>query len=184
MGTFDWYEPVPAITCAQCGETLDHWQGKDGACNQWVWRQGEPAPVEHRVDPEWVRDGSAERLPPRFEFHARCSKGHSAHGLGEAPTGVWTQTRMFTPVAPRKGPAGRWTCVCCGCFTLEEEPPGSFQICPVCWWEDDPTQYADPDLPDHANQPSLMHARRLYLESGVSDLAHQARVRAPRPDEE
>jgi hypothetical protein len=27
------------------------------------------------------------------------------------------------------------TCPCCGYLTLEER--GSYEICPVCWWEDD-----------------------------------------------
>ncbi|MGB3513875.1 MAG: DUF6714 family protein [Microcoleaceae cyanobacterium] len=27
-------------------------------------------------------------------------------------------------------------CPCCGYFTLEQPPPGTYQICPVCFWED------------------------------------------------
>jgi rubredoxin len=40
---------------------------------------------------------------------------------------------------------GRYACSCCGYLTLDEQPPGTFDICPVCWWEDDPVQFDDPD---------------------------------------
>jgi hypothetical protein len=33
-------------------------------------------------------------------------------------------------------------CPCCEYLTLEDEP-GHFDICPVCFWEDDPIQRDD-----------------------------------------
>ena len=36
-------------------------------------------------------------------------------------------------------------CVCCGNYTINEEPPGTFEICPVCFWEDDNVQFDNPD---------------------------------------
>ncbi|WP_334748438.1 CPCC family cysteine-rich protein [Phytobacter diazotrophicus] len=50
------------------------------------------------------------------------------------------------------------TCLCCGKRTLEER--GSYEICAVCGWEDDPVQSADPDFAGGANSLSL-HACRL-----------------------
>ena len=35
-------------------------------------------------------------------------------------------------------------CPCCGYRTLSEQPPGTFEICPVCYWEDDNVQFNDP----------------------------------------
>ena len=29
----------------------------------------------------------------------------------------------------------KFECLCCGCFTLDER--GGYDICPVCYWEDD-----------------------------------------------
>jgi hypothetical protein len=30
----------------------------------------------------------------------------------------------------------KYTCPCCGHKTFNE-PPGSFDICPICYWQDD-----------------------------------------------
>jgi len=78
----------------------------------------------------------------------------------------------------------RWPCACCGCFTLEEAGRSSYQICPVCCWEDDGAQYADPDLAGGANRVSLHRAVRNYRAHGASDPAHGDSVRPPTPEEE
>jgi hypothetical protein len=43
------------------------------------------------------------------------------------------------PASPIKHP-----CPCCGYQTLREPPPGTFETCPVCRWEDDNIQFEDP----------------------------------------
>ena len=70
-------------------------------------------------------------------------------------------------------------CPCCDLYTLDEEPPGTYDICPVCWWEDDPIQFADPDYRGGANTESLNEARggfRLHGMTGpkLSDLSAPA----------
>ncbi|WP_243295104.1 contact-dependent growth inhibition system immunity protein [Geothrix mesophila] len=50
-------------------------------------------------------------------------------------------------------------CPCCGQPALDEQPPGTFAICPECAWEDDPVQAADPDARGGANRLSLREAR-------------------------
>lgn len=39
----------------------------------------------------------------------------------------------------------KYTCPCCGYKTLDEEPPGTYDICSIFFWEDDGVQYDDPD---------------------------------------
>ncbi|MEH7657210.1 CPCC family cysteine-rich protein, partial [Bacillus velezensis] len=34
----------------------------------------------------------------------------------------------------------KYTCPCCGYRTIEEEPPGTYEICNICYWEDDEVQ--------------------------------------------
>ena len=70
-------------------------------------------------------------------------------------------------------------CPCCGYRTLNEQPPGTFGICPVCYWEDDPVQYADPDLAGGANEVSLSVARRNFAECGAAEERFRQFVRPP-----
>ena len=39
----------------------------------------------------------------------------------------------------------RSPCPCCGFMTFDVESRGNWEICPVCFWEDDPVQSADPE---------------------------------------
>jgi hypothetical protein len=55
-------------------------------------------------------------------------------------------------------------CPCCGKNTLNES--GRYEICPECWWEDDPVQSDDPDYAGGANRKSLKQARLDYLSRG------------------
>jgi ribonuclease HII len=77
----------------------------------------------------------------------------------------------------------RFACPCCGFLTLLAEPPGTFAHCEVCWWEDDPAQFADPDYEGCANAPSLNQARAFFGSIGVSDPKLKGHERAPRPNE-
>lgn len=52
-----------------------------------------------------------------------------------------------------------YICPCCGYRTLDEEPPGSYFICDICFWEDEDLQYYDPDFEGGANQFSLRQAQ-------------------------
>ncbi|MFI6299465.1 CPCC family cysteine-rich protein [Nonomuraea sp. NPDC050790] len=51
-----------------------------------------------------------------------------------------------------------YPCVCCGHLTMDG-PPGSHEICPVCFWEDDVLQIRWPDWLGGANKPSLIEAQ-------------------------
>jgi cysteine-rich CPCC protein len=88
-------------------------------------------------------------------------------------------------LAGRDAPGGRrWPCACCGCFTLSAPGRATYEICPVCCWEDDGVQFDDPGLAGGANAVSLRQARRSYQTDGVADPAHAASVRPPLPEEE
>ncbi len=40
----------------------------------------------------------------------------------------------------------QYTCPCCGYKTLYEEPPGTYEICRMCGWEDDTVQFKNASL--------------------------------------
>ena len=77
-----------------------------------------------------------------------------------------------------------YPCPCCGYLTLGEEPPGSFEICPVCGWEDDEVQFKDPTFRGGANVMSLEQARRSFAAIGAVDEHALARVRKPLEEEQ
>jgi hypothetical protein len=57
-----------------------------------------------------------------------------------------------------------FTCSCCG-FKTFGEPPGSFEICPVCRWHDDEVQLRFATKTG-ANKISLIEAQEIYARSG------------------
>lgn len=73
----------------------------------------------------------------------------------------------------------KFPCPCCGFYTLEEMPPGTFILCSVCCWEDDPVQYVDPDYQGGANFPSLNEARENFRRHGTSDILLKHLTREP-----
>ncbi len=73
-------------------------------------------------------------------------------------------------------------CPCCGHFTFNE-PPGSYDICPVCFWEDDVVQLRWPKYGGGANKPSLIDSQQNFLRFGATEERFIKNVRAPSPDE-
>jgi Cysteine-rich CPCC len=77
----------------------------------------------------------------------------------------------------------RYPCPCCGFLTLDEKPPGTYSICPVCWWEDDDLQWRNPEYAGGANAVSLRQARENFLAMGGIDKESLGHVRRPKPEE-
>jgi hypothetical protein len=74
---------------------------------------------------------------------------------------------------------GKFSCPCCEFFTLEKFPNNTFQICPVCYWEDDGIQLDDPTYEGGANIMSLQKAKMIFLEIGAIDITFINYVRLP-----
>ena len=72
-------------------------------------------------------------------------------------------------------------CRCCGYLTISMR--GYFEICPVCYWEDDEDQFDDPDYKGGANGISLKQAKKNYAGFGACDRRFRTCVRKPEKDE-
>jgi len=68
-------------------------------------------------------------------------------------------------------------------LTFGEDFPGSFDICPVCFWEDDLIQFTEPTYKGGANKVSLEEAQRNFTEFGASSREFMDKVRSPKPNE-
>lgn len=68
-------------------------------------------------------------------------------------------------------------CPCCGYVVLDE--PGSYDICSICFWEDDIVQLRWPDKAGGANQISLIEAQHNFALLGVSEARNIRHVRPP-----
>jgi rubrerythrin len=148
------------------------------------------------LEGEVVAGMSAEL--PRSRIKARIQKVDSMNPFSErarsefvlvvqmadrSETEAWTEELGRGVVLKITGKGPRYVCPCCGHRTLEEEPRGTYEICPVCYWEDDPVQKENPDYPGGANRVSLRTARQNYARIGVSDPRFKGFVRLPRQDE-
>ncbi|MEU4873403.1 CPCC family cysteine-rich protein [Streptomyces sp. NPDC021608] len=92
---------------------------------------------------------------------------------------------MVNPFVPtrRDAEGGPYTCPCCGFLTLGER--GCFEICPVCFWEDDGQDDHDADRVRGGpnGRLSLTEARRNFRIMGASDERRTRHVRDPLPHE-
>lgn len=63
----------------------------------------------------------------------------------------------------------RFKCLCCENYTLDHMTGNTFQLCPVCYWEDDGIQSNDSEYPGGANSISLSEARINYKQFGACE---------------
>lgn len=77
----------------------------------------------------------------------------------------------------------KYACPCCGFLTYPFPPNGSFDICPVCFWEDDNVQASDPNFYGGANKVSLNEAKRNFVIHGACEKRFQAQARPPMESE-
>jgi hypothetical protein len=78
----------------------------------------------------------------------------------------------------------KFACPCCGYKTFDNVLNGSYEICPVCFWEDDPLQFNNPEFEGGANRMSLRQAQRNFREFGACSREMLSNVRLPRKDEQ
>ncbi len=57
-------------------------------------------------------------------------------------------------------------CACCDHFSLDD---GDWEICPVCFWEDDGLGFDDPDEESGPNHITLRQARANFSAFGACD---------------
>src|ERR1700687_1548515 len=80
------------------------------------------------------------------------------------------------------GIAADYPCPCCG-YLVFQNKPGSDEICPICFWEDDISQLRFPLTGGGANKASLLEAQRNFAAFGAAERRVSPYVRAPSADD-
>lgn len=75
-----------------------------------------------------------------------------------------------------------YPCPCCG-YKVHDEPPGSYNICPICFWEDDISQLRFPEI-SGANHLSLIEGQKNFAEFGACEKRILEHVRDPNPQDQ
>ena len=81
-----------------------------------------------------------------------------------------------------KNEHGYYACCCCGYHVLDDAPQ-SFDVCPVCYWQDAGFDWNMYWWNFAENGLSLEDGRRNFEETGVSNRTSTKCVRSPLPDE-
>jgi hypothetical protein len=76
-----------------------------------------------------------------------------------------------------------YPCPVCKNLTRGEKEYGTYDVCPVCFWEDDDYQTDDPESDGGANEVSLIEARENFKKFGAIEKRFINDVRKPNPDE-
>ena len=77
----------------------------------------------------------------------------------------------------------KYKCPCCGYYTFSQKPNGNYDICPVCFWEDDIKAFSDIHKSCSSNNISLVQARKNFSKFGACMETMIDNVRPPKNDE-
>jgi Cysteine-rich CPCC len=76
----------------------------------------------------------------------------------------------------------KYTCPCCGYKTIPRADT-FYDLCPVCFWETDPYQFANPHYKGGANAPSLTEAQQNFILFGACEKEDVPKTRILLADE-
>jgi len=99
MSMFDWYRPTSTAKCPQCGAALKEWQGKDGPCALFIWKQGHRNPIDQQVEDEELQWSDEERrrfvLPEHFVIYSYdCPNHQPVEAKCTCIDGVWSNLEI------------------------------------------------------------------------------------------
>lgn len=123
-----------------------------------------------------VENGASHRLRPSNEFWLFLDAAALEMNIDpDDPVHGHSARTVRRRLARRD----RYTCPCCG-HRVFDEPPGSYDICPVCFWEDDLSQLRWPNTGGGANDASLIEAQESFRQLGASEARFVEHVRPPK----
>ena len=126
------------------------------------WKVGGPSIFDIAIS-EYLETGNYDEVAAVLTFLTREDKGEPGAFKRRSKNGEIKKVidRMIQLLQSDDNTAAQeWICPVCGKYTFEEYD--SYDICPVCGWEDDGLQRDEPDLACGANGLSLNQYREQY----------------------
>jgi hypothetical protein len=136
-------------------------------------------PKVHWIPPKdggkgkWIDDPGGRGTRIVRELRA-CPPCAAAAAANDQPPRLIAAPERNVPVTHKP----TFPCACCGYLTLSEAP-GSFEICWICFWEDDIVQLQFPMMAGGANRVSLIEGQRNFAAIGASEARMREHCRPP-----
>jgi hypothetical protein len=166
----------PCACCGYCTLTEPPGSGSFDICAVCGW-EDDNVQFQDPTFPGGANTLCLNDARRHFERSARHRDTAVCHARENLPRHGWEW-----PTPPPRG--DRWACACCGYYTLPHAIfDGCYDICPVCYWENDRVQFRDPTYRRGANKPSLDEARREFARTGSSNVRLARLTRRPSNDE-
>lgn len=108
--------------------------------------------------------GEEERPVTALDIHDALEDIFDLVGVERWPD--WFMQAAAALAARDTGQGVAYLCPCCDAPTLGEPPPGTYEICATCGWEDDLVQFKNLDFRGGANTESLREARQYFAQHG------------------
>ena len=167
-----------------------------GSVNPYLWEDGKTADPSYYADfmeiADELFDGEDCLSSEGYVYARQYLDELNRREIEEYGSGIDEVVKVFAECTPerweetadklRENKTRKRRCACCGCYTLEE-PEGGYEICPVCFWEDDAVQNNDPEFTGGANKVCLREAQENFEEFGACTESAIPFVREPDAEE-
>lgn len=149
---------VARLTPGERAAMLEEWWSLDPHDEGW-----EGLPDDLRAELVSGKDAPSDAMPAKYDPLLRLAAMQQTLGARNA----WLQAKLSAlgigSVEVTGDPEPMLECSCCGYLTLRER--GGYEICPVCFWEDDGS--AQPDRASAPNHMTLAEGRRNFARLGA-----------------
>ena len=151
---------VDLLNPEERAQTLDEWWPLDFEDEGWS-----ELPDSLREELGTRDDAPSDATPSKYDPLLQVAAMRETHGVCNS----WLQ-RMLSKFFKADGqveiigePEEMLKCLCCGYLTIQQR--GGYEICPVCFWEDDGSQ--ELDQTSGPNHMTLREARENFVRVGA-----------------
>ena len=118
---------------------------------------------KYNIDYDYFEELNSEKEQISYEsyrlfFSSKYSENQLIRILEKLNDNQLTEIVKFQRIQSK----AKFYCPCCGYNTLNQPPNRTYNICNICFWEDDLIQLNNPDSDSGANRVSLNQAKKNF----------------------